>query len=855
MAHPPGLLTGETITGELPRSKYEERSEPEAKPITRFVIGMLIANALLMVKDLLFGEDPAQARARTAPIEPENVQSAETGNMGGGGNSNDDLMPGEAARMGEAMEYDPPSFKLGLGMGPIAVLAQDDSFIPIQFNTHGSGMVRPIPPVGNDNVISFPNIPIVDAGGSNDAGGSPVSSPAGRNPPDPDVRGDDDDGQDGDEVPDGEDLDADDNHEETTPQNRAPRSSGITVLNNIFINQAIVIGLIELLGGITDADGDILQLQNLRVSSGSLTEGEGGWVFRPGRDELGTVTFNYEVTDGSESIFQLAVLDVVQLPGQEIIGSDQDDRIIGAPGDDSIDALGGNDVVAGREGDDLIEAGDGNDRISGGIGDDDLRGGDGDDTLFGEDGDDILDGGWGDDILFGGNGDDVLIGEDGDDQLHGGAGDDRLLGGQGDDELYGGTGGDFLDGGDGDDLLSGGEDDDVLSGGAGHDVIDGGGGDDLILAEADDGNDVIDGGDGVDTLILSGITTATYVDLSANAASGEDIGNDSVNGIENVVGSQADDLIVGDGEANRFVGNMGDDEIDGGDGDDVFVATLDDGDDHYRGGEGVDTVDYSASQQTVVVDLDNGTVEGSDVGNDSVHGIENVFGSQSDDEIAGNGEANKFVGNMGDDEIDGGDGDDVFVATLDDGDDHYRGGVGVDTVDYSAATQSITVDLAGGTVEGADIGSDRIAGIENVYGGSSDDTIIADESVNVFYGGAGDDVFVFPTLASTGSGSGSRDKIMDFEVGDRINLDDISREFNDLFGDMLADEGMRKFVLISNSDQFDAAGQIRIKYEAFDDYEVTVVEGNIDSDADTDFEIELYGRHMLGQDHLYYNYG
>ena len=796
----------------------------------------------------------ARARPHKAPFEPDHQQPAETGTSVDGDSRNVVENAPNSHEPGQVLEFTAPSFKLGLGLGPIAVLAKDDSFIPIRFNTHGSSFVRPIVPVGNDNEIATP--PVALGGGAAGDGGSEGSNSGQTDarPPNENPSPDDDSGtpEEGENEGEGE-GDGSDNGVPSL-ENRAPRSSGITYLSTIFINQAILIGLIDLLSNVTDADGDPLNLVNLRVSSGNLIEADGGWLFQPGRDELGSVTFTYEVTDGSASLVQLAVLDVVQLPGKEIIGTDQDDRIIGTPGPDTIDALAGDDVVIGREGNDLIEGGDGDDKVSSGDGNDVVNGGDGNDTLFGEDGDDVLAGGTGNDIIFGGKGNDILMGEAGDDQLHGEDGDDHLVGGEGNDKLYGGRGEDFLDGGDGDDMLFGGEDSDVLSGGFGKDTIDGGGGDDMITAELGDGDDEIQGGDGTDTLNLSSIKTATTVDLSSNTVVGQDTGNDTIHGVENVFGSQAGDDIKGDGEANTIVGNGGDDEIDGGDGDDVFVATLDDGDDQFLGGTGVDTVDYSAAKKSITADLAAGTIEGEDTGSDTVHGIENVYGSQAGDDIIGDGEANMIVGNGGDDNIDGGDGDDVFVATLNDGDDEYHGGSGVDTIDYSAAKQSITVDLGAGTADGLDIGRDVIEGIENVYGGCNDDTIIAGDEVNVFHGGEGNDIFVFPTTVAAGYGRGSRDKIMDFEVGDRINFDDISREFNDLFGDALKDGGIKKFELIANDDTFDRAGQVRIKYEFFDDHDVTVVEGNIDDDADTDFEVELYGWHMLNQDQIYHQF-
>ncbi len=85
----------------------------------------------------------------------------------------------------------------------------------------------------------------------------------------------------------------------------------------------------------------------------------------------------------------------------------------------------------------------------------------------------------------------------------------------------------------------------------------------------------------------------------------------------------------------------------------------------------------------------------------------------------------------------------------------------------------------GGRAGSSDIGSDTIRNIENVIAGGGDDKIFASDARNELTGGDGDDVFVFRTVASIGRG-GSRDKIMDFEAGDRIDLDDIAKGLEDV---------------------------------------------------------------------------
>lgn len=195
---------------------------------------------------------------------------------------------------------------------------------------------------------------------------------------------------------------------------------------------------------------------------------------------------------------------VLDVEGQDLVGTDGDDVLTGGLGNDTIDGGYGDDVLAGGGGDDTIRGGYGADEIDGGAGIDTIDGGYGNDVLFGGEGDDVLlggygadeiDGGAGHDRIEGGNGADVLLGGEGDDWIHTGYGDDQADGGAGDDWLGGGYGKDTMNGGDGDDILIGGAQDDVLSGGAGDDRLGG-----------NAGADVLEGGEGADRFMFSWVS-------------------------------------------------------------------------------------------------------------------------------------------------------------------------------------------------------------------------------------------------------------------------------------------------------------------------------------------------------------
>jgi len=244
------------------------------------------------------------------------------------------------------------------------------------------------------------------------------------------------------------------------------------------------------------------------------------------------------------------------------------------------DLLHGFEVVIGGSGDDRI-TGDGNAN--------ELRGGIQEDSVPGDwdDGDDTLDGGGGDDTLAGGGGDDVLTGGAGNDTLDGGDGFDtaRFAGPRSDYAIAAASGHvavSALTGEDGVDEVRNveravfGDDAVALFGGAGTDVVLGGegneelyglGSDDLLIGAG--GGDQLFGGDGDDTALYDGSAAGVSVDLESGTGAGGDAEGDTLESIENVIGSTHADTLRGDVGDNTLEGGAGSDLIDGGDGDDV----------------------------------------------------------------------------------------------------------------------------------------------------------------------------------------------------------------------------------------------------------------------------------------------
>lgn len=116
--------------------------------------------------------------------------------------------------------------------------------------------------------------------------------------------------------------------------------------------------------------------------------------------------------------------------------------------------------------------------------------------------------------------------------------------------------------------------------------------------------------------------------------------------IEDLVGSDHDDSLAGDGGANTFTGGQGADSIDG--------------------RTGTDTMSYSESGAAVAVDLSGSSANrGGTADGDVLADIENLIGSDYADTLAGDGVDNRIDGGLGQNSIAGGDGQDIFVASLD----------------------------------------------------------------------------------------------------------------------------------------------------------------------------------------------
>ena len=408
-----------------------------------------------------------------------------------------------------------------------------------------------------------------------------------------------------------------------------------------------------------------------------------------------------------------------------------------------------------------------------------------------------------------------------DDIANGGAGADLLNGLAGNDTLLGGTGADTLNGGDGNDDLTGGLGNDTVSGGAGNDII---------RYTFGDRIDNIDGGTGTDTLIIAGTTANETLDVVLNATgvitSFE--GGNTVTGVESVVA-------------------------------DMLGLT--------------DTLSYT-SANGVTVNLAAGTATGFT----SIANISNVTGGAGADNLTGDANANILNGGAGAST-------DTFFGF--DGADTVIGGAGVDTIVLSATSTSlntatnaqivtvevvtalgaagnVTISLAnqteGFTIHGSNFadnltggqaantingnnGNDIInglAGNDTLNGGDGADTIIGGIGRDSMTGGIGNDTFDFNTINESVVGL-NRDVILDFQVGDKIDLFNIDANTTILGNDAFSFIGGLAFS-DTTAGAVLTSGQIR--FQLFDSdgngsLESTLVQGNVNNALGADFEILL----------------
>jgi Ca2+-binding RTX toxin-like protein len=346
-------------------------------------------------------------------------------------------------------------------------------------------------------------------------------------------------------------------------------------------------------------------------------------------------------------------------------------------------------------------------------------------VCFATDGDETVNGTAGKDILTGLGGNDLLIGDAGNDQLFGGDGNDIMGGGPGLDIFDGGAGIDWVSYGNAgagftaslaDQLqntaaaagetyasvegLIGSDHNDTLIGDGGQNFLRGG-----------LGGDALDGGAGSDWAEYNNAAVGVIADLLNSAFNSNDAAGDTYTSIENLIGSDFDDVLRGDHTNNQPFG--GSNILEGRGGADTLVG---------RGG--FDYAAYRTAPAGVSASLANPGTNTGDAAGDTYTLIEGLIGSAFDDTLTGNAGNNILNGRGGADTL--------------------MGGAGLDTADYFSISGGgpVTADLQNAALNAGDAAGDSYGSIENLRGSAFDDVLRGNGAVNVLTGLGGDDMLV-----------------------------------------------------------------------------------------------------------------
>ena len=402
--------------------------------------------------------------------------------------------------------------------------------------------------------------------------------------------------------------------------------------------------------------------------------------------------------------------------------------------------------------------------------------------------------GAGADRIVTGAGNDAINGDLDDDSIDGGLGDDNLIGGGGGDTLVyashtmpvtvslgtnqqstqttgNGQSGEndtvlqfeYMLGGQGDDTLSGDGNDNFISGGLGSDTLSGGAGNDYV--------GYWERTDNVTVQLGQSVTPGT-----GGASAGGEADVIAVD-FENAMGGVGDDVIIGNDSDNVLWGGWSESAA-GEDGDDVLRGKG--GSDYLWGDEGSDTADYSdkTALQPVTATLDGAANDGASGEGDTINtDVENVTGGAGADNLTGNTGANTIRGGAGNDIHNGGAGDDVLDGGT--GADVFNGGTGIDRADYSTRGEALAIDIDG-LADDAGEGDNVKTDVENLTGGSGNDTLTGSGVANAIDGGPGDDTLRGGLGADTYAGGSGTDTV-DYSDKSSVNasIDGVANDGGD----------------------------------------------------------------------------
>ncbi|MDE2387870.1 MAG: calcium-binding protein [Betaproteobacteria bacterium] len=338
------------------------------------------------------------------------------------------------------------------------------------------------------------------------------------------------------------------------------------------------------------------------------------------------------------------------------------------------------------------------------------------------------------------------------------------------------------------------------------------------------GNDILTGTAGIDTATYAYAPSAVTVSLANPAAQNTGHGSDTLSGIENLIGSAANDTLTGDGQANVLDGGAGGDQLNGGAGNDTYVID---------------------STSDVINEASTGGTADQVLTWITLPGLANT--------LTGNAGDNVLDGKSGKDAMLGGAGNDTYMVDNTGDTVTENANEGTDTVQSSVSytlgnnVENLTllgtakINATGNSLANILLGNsgnntlDGQGGDDSLNGGGGNDILTGGLGIDQLTGGAGADMFSFITLADSGIGA-SRDVILDFSKleADKIDVSGIDAKSATSKNDAFTWKGTAAFT---------AAGELHYFYDGTNN--VTIIEGNVDTNLSADFQIQLTGNIAL----------
>jgi Ca2+-binding RTX toxin-like protein len=572
----------------------------------------------------------------------------------------------------------------------------------------------------------------------------------------------------------------------------------------------------------------------------------------------GLGTDHFYVDDAGDQVIENAGegTDWVHTAASYVLGANVENLFL--TGTANINGTGNalNNVITGNSGNNVLTGGAGGDTLSGGLGADTMDGGTGDDYFVVDNaGDGVVEqGGGGTDwvqssisytlpafvenlILTGsaqlaGVGNELnnsITGNIAANDLSGGAGNDTLNGGIGDDTMRGGTGNDiFVVDNAGDDVIElSGEGIDTVhaalsytlaanveylqltgtaningTGNAGINAISGNSGNNVLDGGA--GGDTMYGGDGNDVYIVNELGDQAiefhagggtdHVMSAVNFILAAHVDNLTLTGTGNVygIGNDAVNILTGNSGNNVLSGGAGADTMEGGLGNDTYV--VDDAQDVVTEAQsgGTDSIESSISF-TLAANVEYLVLTGTANINGTGNALDNqIYGNSGDNVLNGGGGADSMFGGAGNDHY--------HVDLSSDAAIEISASGGTDTVTSSASAYTIGANIEILRLEGGAINGTGNELDNQIYGGSGDNVLTGGLGADRLEGLGGNDVFAYRATAE--STSASRDTIMDFNGGDKIDLSAI--DVNPATG------GDEAFTYVGTAAFSGAAGELRV---------------------------------------------